>query len=154
MYVIVVRGVSIKWKKWIWPTHNDEIGVSQWKSSPCHTNLPCFTSYFLRLSNLSWSAFFNKPSGSQKPKGGWTPTSLLKSIFKAEVVGLALLGAKANAPISDASNRRYLNICIWVYYTWRYGRIVDVLQFRHVLDVSSNSLLHTGQRWSASRLFI
>ena len=30
---------------------------------------PCFTSQYLSLSNLDCSAFFNNPSGSQKPRG-------------------------------------------------------------------------------------
>ena len=87
-----------------------------------HIDLPCLTSYFLRVSNLCWSAFFNKPRGSQKPRGGWTPISPLKSIFNAEEVGLALLGAKAEVvPNRNASNSKYLNIvvCLLLLYAPR-----------------------------------
>ena len=74
---------------------------SQMCYSPSIANIeirPCLISTYLRRSNLSWSAFLRRPIGSQKPRGGWAPSSLSKDIFKAEEAARRAGGAKAAAP--------------------------------------------------------
>ena len=64
--------------------------------------LPCLVSTVLSLSNLSWSASARRPRGSQKPRGGWAPSSDSKDIFKAEDLATWETGAKAVAPTRKA----------------------------------------------------
>jgi hypothetical protein len=52
---------------------------------------------YLRRSNLSWSASFRRPNGSQKPRGAWAPSASENCIFKEDEVDLVAGAMKAEA---------------------------------------------------------
>ena len=64
---------------------------------------------YLRRSNLSWSASFNKPNGSQKPRGACAPSASENCIFRDEEDTFELGAMKA-----AAETREGLTILNWV----------------------------------------
>ena len=73
-------------------------------------------SLFTYLSKSSWSASSRNPRGSQKPRGGWAPSSFSKAIFREEDIGLVETGAKADTPTREARTANTLNMIYTVVY--------------------------------------
>ena len=64
-----------------------------------------------RRAKRASSASFKRPSGSQKPSGGWAPISTSNDILIAEERATRAAGANAAAPTMDTRRATKRNIC-------------------------------------------